>query len=235
VTSGLLLAGWGAALADQTQPTLTTPQVSGAPPADQQRNFAARVLGHAEHVGSEVFQQMGKTYRPPKLILFHGETASACGLIRAATGPFYCAGNHSIYLERNFFQELSDRYGASGDFARAFVIAQQVGDHVQNQLGLVDEIQRKTAGASERVRNEVSVRQEPQADSLAGVWGNSAARRGLIDASDVESGIATAKAMGDDRMQQRAKGSAVSETFTHGSSEQRARWFKIGLDPACER
>jgi predicted metalloprotease len=163
-------------------------------------------------------------------VLFHGQVASACGLSSAAVGPFYCPGDRDVYLDLGFFQELSQRFGAPGDFARAYVIAHEVGHHVQNQLGLMDEVQRRVAGAPERVRNQMSVRQELQADCLAGVWGHSAAKRGLIDQRDVEQGIAAAMAVGDDRLQRRAQGYVVPEAFTHGSSEQRARWFRIGLE-----
>ena len=201
----------------------------GSVQADPQREFVARVLGDTEDVWGSTFQQLGTRYAPPKLVLYHGQVASACGLGSAAMGPFYCPGDRIVYLDMSFFQELTQRFGAPGDFARAYVIAHEVGHHVQNQLGLMDEVQRKTANASERVRNEVSVRQELQADCLAGVWGASAAKRGLIDASDVESGISAAMAVGDDRLQKRSQGYVVPEAFTHGSSAQRAQWFKVGL------
>jgi predicted metalloprotease len=197
--------------------------------ADPQREFVARVLGDTEDVWSGIFRQMGARYEPPKLVLYRGQVGSACGLSSAAMGPFYCPGDQDVYLDLSFFQELSQRFGAPGDFARAYVIAHEIGHHVQNQLGLMGEVQRRTAGASERVRNELSVRQELQADCFAGVWGYSAARRNLIDASDVESGIAAAMAVGDDRLQKRAQGYVVPEAFTHGSSAQRAQWFKVGL------
>jgi predicted metalloprotease len=180
-------------------------------------------------VWSGIFRQMGARYEPPKLVLYRGQVGSACGLSSAAMGPFYCPGDQDVYLDLSFFQELSQRFGAPGDFARAYVIAHEIGHHVQNQLGLMGEVQRRTAGASARVRNELSVRQELQADCFAGVWGYSAARRNLIDASDVESGIAAAMAVGDDRLQKRAQGYVVPEAFTHGSSAQRAQWFKVGL------
>jgi predicted metalloprotease len=217
-------------------PTVQTQSVTPAapPPAprvqtDPQREFVARVLGDTEDVWSEVFQKLGGTYERPKLVLFHGQVGSACGLSSAAMGPFYCPGDRQVYLDLSFFQELSQRFGAPGDFARAYVIAHEVGHHVQNQLGVMDDVRRRVAGGSERLRNEMSVRQELQADCLAGVWGNSAAKRHLIDASDVEAGIAAAMAVGDDRLQQQARGYVVPEQFTHGSSEQRAKWFKIGL------
>jgi uncharacterized protein len=222
-----LLGGGGGGPVIQTQAPQTTP----AKPAgsDPQTEFVARVLGDTEDVWGNVFKQLGTTYQPPKLVLFRGEVSSACGFASAAMGPFYCPGDRHVYLDLSFFQELSQRFGAPGDFARAYVIAHEIGHHVQNQLGLMDEVRQKTGNASERVRNDMSVRQELQADCLAGVWGNSAAKRGLIDASDVESGIGAAMAVGDDRMQKQSRGYVVPEAFTHGSSAQRAKWFKIGL------
>jgi len=218
-------------------PSVQTQSVSPATPApgpgaqaDPQEEFVARVLGDTEDVWDGVFQQLGTRYQRPKLELYTGQTRTrGCGLGEAAMGPFYCPGDQKVYLDMSFFQELSQRFGAPGDFARAYVIAHEIGHHVQNQLGLMDEVQRKTANAPERVRNQVSVLQELQADCFAGVWGNSAAKRGLIDAKDVESGIAAAMAVGDDRIQQQSRGYVVPEAFTHGSSQQRAQWFRIGL------
>jgi len=218
-------------------PSVQTQSVSPATPApgpgaqaDPQEEFVARVLGDTEDVWDGVFQQLGTRYKRPKLELYTGQTRTrGCGLGEAAMGPFYCPGDQKVYLDMSFFQELSQRFGAPGDFARAYVIAHEIGHHVQNQLGLMDEVQRKTANAPERVRNQVSVLQELQADCFAGVWGNSAAKRGLIDAKDVESGIAAAMAVGDDRIQQQSRGYVVPEAFTHGSSQQRAQWFRIGL------
>ena len=163
-------------------------------------------------------------------MLFRGQVGSACGLASAATGPFYCPGDRDVYLDLEFFQELSQRFAVQGDFARAYVIAHEVGHHVQNQLGLMTQFQQKAEGASDAARNALSVRQELQADCFAGVWGHSAQQRGLIDAKDVESGIAAATAVGDDRLQQSSRGRVVPESFTHGTSAQRVRWFKAGLD-----
>jgi predicted metalloprotease len=227
----LISGDGGGGPAVQTQSLSPATQApGGGAQADPQREFVARVLGDTEDVWGGTFQQLGTRYVPPKLVLYHGQVGSACGLGSAAMGPFYCPGDRIVYLDLAFFQELTQRFGAPGDFARAYVIAHEVGHHVQNQLGLMDEIQRKTASSSERVRNEVSVRQELQADCLAGVWGASAAKRGLIDARDVESGINAAMAVGDDRLQKQSQGYVVPEAFTHGSSEQRARWFKVGLN-----
>jgi len=226
----LALLGGGEAPTVQTQSLPPAGSGTGAAEtADPQKRFVSKVLGDTEDVWGSIFQQMGTRYDPPKLHLYSGYVQSACGQGQAAMGPFYCPGDQKVYLDMSFFQELSQRFGAPGDFARAYVIAHEIGHHVQNQLGLMDEVQRKTANAPERVRNEVSVRQELQADCLAGVWGYSAAKRGLIDAKDVEAGIAAAMAVGDDRIQQQSRGYVVPEAFTHGSSQQRAQWFKVGL------
>jgi len=202
---------------------------SGQPSADPQRRFVAKVLGDTEDVWGEIFRQHGAKYQPPKLVLFDGRVGSACGLASEAMGPFYCPGDQDVYLDLSFFQELSQRFGAPGEFARAYVVAHEIGHHVQNQLGLLDDGQRG-AGASGRTRNQASVLTELQADCLAGVWGHSAAQRGLIDAHDIESGIGAAMAVGDDRIQKQTQGYVVPEAFTHGSSAQRAQAFKIGLE-----
>jgi predicted metalloprotease len=228
-----LLTDGGAPTQTQSQgPMPTAPSApSGAgSPRDEQKEFVARVLGDTEDVWSGIFQQRGGQYQPPKLVLFRGQAASACGLASAATGPFYCPGDRDVYLDLAFFQELSQRFGAPGDFARAYVIAHEVGHHVQNQLGLMAQVQQKSANASDSVRNALSVRTELQADCYAGIWGHSAQQRGLIDTKDVESGLAAASAVGDDRLQQRSRGYVVPESFTHGTSAQRSRWFKAGLD-----
>jgi len=227
-----LLTDSGAPTQSQTQREAPAP--SGPPransPRDEQKELVAHVLGDTEDVWTSVFQQRGGHYQPPKLVLFRGQVDSACGLASAATGPFYCPGDRDVYLDLAFFQELSRRFGAPGDFARAYVIAHEVGHHVQNQLGLMAQVQQKSAGASDNARNALSVRQELQADCFAGIWGHSAQQRGLIDAKDVESGIAAASAVGDDRLQQRSRGYVVPESFTHDTSAQRVRWFKSGLD-----
>ena len=227
-----LLTDSGAPTQSQTQRESPAPSgpVGANSPRDEQKEFVAHVLGDTEDVWTSVFQQRGGHYQPPKLVLFRGQVGSACGLASAATGPFYCPGDRDVYLDLAFFQELSRRFGAPGDFARAYVIAHEVGHHVQNQLGLMAQVQQKSAGASDIARNALSVRQELQADCFAGVWGHSAQQRGLIDAKDVESGIAAASAVGDDRLQQRSRGYVVPESFTHGTSAQRVRWFKSGLD-----
>ena len=223
-----LLTGDGGGPVVQTQ---APPTATRAPAAnDPQTEFVARVLGDTEDVWGGIFQQMGTRYQPPKLTLYRGQIASACGFSSAAAGPFYCPGDRKVYLDLSFFQELSQRFGAPGDFARAYVIAHEVGHHVQNQLGLMDAAQKKMASAPDRARNDMSVRIELQADCLAGVWGHSSMQRNIIDAKDVEAGIAAAAAVGDDRIQKQSRGYVVPEGFTHGSSAQRVTWFRTGLD-----
>jgi uncharacterized protein len=223
-----LLGGGGGPTVEMQAPAPTSP--SGQPTVkDKQKDFVAAILGDTEDVWGGIFQKLGTRYDPPKLTLFRGQVNSACGLASAAMGPFYCPADQRVYLDLAFFDELSQRFGAPGDFARAYVVAHEIGHHVQNQLGLMDEVQKRSGNASESVRNALSVRQELQADCLAGVWGHSAAARGALDASDIEAGIAAASAVGDDRMQKQSRGYVSPESFTHGSSAQRARWFKTGL------
>ena len=223
-----LLTGDGGGPVVQTQAPPTTTRAPAA--NDPQTEFGARVLGDTEDVWGGIFQQMGTRYQPPKLTLYRGQIASACGFSSAAAGPFYCPGDRKVYLDLSFFQELSQRFGAPGDFARAYVIAHEIGHHVQNQLGLMEAAQQKMANASDRSRNDMSVRLELQADCLAGVWGHSSMQRNIIDAKDVESGMAAAAAVGDDRIQKQTRGYVVPEGFTHGSSAQRVKWFRTGLD-----
>ena len=228
-----LLMGDGGGPVVQTQ---APPTATRAPAAnDPQTEFVSRVLGDTEDVWGGIFQKMGTRYQAPKLTLYHGQIASACGFSSAAAGPFYCPGDRKVYLDLSFFQELSQRFGALGDFARAYVIAHEIGHHVQNQLGLMDAAQQRMASSSDRSRNDMSVRLELQADCLAGVWGHSSMQRNIIDAKDVESGIAAAAAVGDDRIQKQTRGYVVPEGFTHGSSAQRVKWFRTGLDSGDPR
>ena len=213
-------------------PTAQAP-AQGPPSAqvqkDPQRDFVRAILGDTEDFWGAELARHGARYQPPKLTLFHGQVSSACGFASAAMGPFYCPGDERVYLDLRFFEELSQRFGAPGDFARAYVIAHEIGHHVQNQLGLMRGVQQRSENASERVRNALSVRQELQADCLAGVWGHSAQQRGALDTRDIEQGLAAAASVGDDRVQQQSRGYAVPESFTHGSSTQRVKWFRIGL------
>jgi predicted metalloprotease len=197
--------------------------------ADPYREFSARVLGDTEDVWGAVFQAMGQKYVPPKMVLYRGVTSSACGRANAAVGPFYCPADHDLYLDTQFFNELHTRFGAPGDFAQAYVIAHEVGHHVQNLVGTMRQFEQQTARMDDRSRNAMSVRLELQADCYAGVWAFYAQQRKLIDLSDIEGGLKAASAVGDDKLQQQSRGYVVPDSFTHGSSAQRVRWFKTGL------
>ena len=213
-------------------PTQSAPAPSASAPgaSDEIKEFIARVLGDTEDTWSALFKKMGREYRPPKLVLFRGAVDSACGLASSAAGPFYCSPNDRVYLDRSFFEELSKRFGAPGEFARAYVIAHEVGHHVQNQLGITGKVAQQRGRASEARSNALSVLVELQADCFAGIWGHYAKQRGLLDPGDVQAGLAAAAAIGDDRIQQQSQGRVSPESFTHGSSAQRVRWFRSGLD-----
>ena len=173
---------------------------------------------------------MGARYEAPRLVLFRGATQSACGRASASTGPFYCSADRELYLDTAFFDELSRRFGAPGDFAQAYVIAHEVGHHVQNLTGTMKMVDQKMQGTDARGRNALSVRLELQADCYAGIWGYFAQKRNKLEAGDLEEGFNAAAAVGDDSIQKRAQGYVVPESFTHGSAEQRLRWFKTGLE-----
>jgi predicted metalloprotease len=195
---------------------------------DQRGEFAARVLGDTETFWTQTFAAAGQRYTPPRLVLFRGGTRSACGSASAASGPFYCPGDREVYLDTSFFDELRSRFGAPGDFASAYVIAHEVGHHVQNLLGTMQKFDAQASRMDARGRNALSVRLELQADCFAGVWGASANKRGLLEPGDVEEGIRAAQAVGDDTIMKRTQGVVVPDAFTHGSAEQRTRWFKTG-------
>ena len=205
------------------------PAQPGQHPSDQRGDFVTRVLGDTEDTWNAVFQQNGARYTAPRLVLYNGRTPSACGTANSAVGPFYCPNDRKVYLDTAFFDELRSRFGAPGDFAAAYVIAHEVGHHVQNLLGTMERFDARAAQSDSRTRNALSVRLELQADCYAGVWGARARQRGLIDTNDIDAGIRAAEAVGDDRIQRRTQGVVVPDAFTHGSAEQRARWFKTGL------
>jgi predicted metalloprotease len=201
------------------------------PPVDDpQADFIRAVLGDTEDTWSRLFSQGGGTYEPPRLVLFSGAVQSACGQASAAVGPFYCPPDRQVYLDLQFFQELSERFGAPGEFARAYVIAHEIGHHVQNLLGISERVQRQRQRLDQVSGNALSVRLELQADCYAGVWGHSAARRNFLEPGDVEAALKAASAIGDDRLQRQSRGVVVPESFTHGSSAQRVQWFRTGLD-----
>ena len=202
-----------------------------APPTnDPQTEFVRAVLGDQEDTWNKLFQDMGGQYEPPRLILFREAVQSACGFASAAVGPFYCPRDKQVYLDLGFFDELSRRFGAPGDFASAYVIAHEVGHHVQNLTGIAEKVMQQRSRVSEESGNELSVRQELQADCFAGVWGHYAQQRNVLEAGDVDEALNAAAQIGDDRMQMESKGYVSPESFTHGSSEQRARWFRTGLE-----
>jgi predicted metalloprotease len=224
-----LLSGGGIQIPRQTE----TPTQTGEVANDEMKDFVARVLGSTERVWTEKFQAMGRRYDPPSVVLFSNSIQSACGRAQAAVGPFYCPPDQKVYIDLSFFEELQSRFGATGDFAQAYVIAHEVGHHVQKLLGIADKVTQARMQAPEAEANDLSVRMELQADCLAGVWAKSADDSAqILEAGDIEEGLNAASAIGDDRLQKRSQGYVVPESFTHGSSEQRVRWFKRGLDTA---
>lgn len=212
--------------AGQAGPTGDAP----TPPADdRQAQMVSAVLADTEDTWRRIFRDNGGTYADPQLVIFDGQVRSACGMASAAIGPFYCPSDRSVYLDMSFFRDLEQRFQAPGEFAQAYVIAHEVGHHVQTLLGVSSRVHAARSRASEAEANELSVRQELQADCYAGVWANHAARRDWLEDGDVEAGLRAAAAIGDDRMQKQSQGYVVPESFTHGSSEQRQRWLRIGL------
>ncbi|HEX8210639.1 MAG TPA: neutral zinc metallopeptidase [Longimicrobium sp.] len=203
----------------------------GGPPAnDEARQFVGAVLADTEDTWNPIFREMGRDYVEPSLVLFTGAEQTACGTGQSAMGPFYCPGDQKVYIDLAFYDDLARMSGAKGDndFAQAYVIAHEVGHHVQHQLGIADRVDAAQRGAREEEANALSVRLELQADCFAGVWGNKTAYQ--LEAGDVEEALAAATAIGDDRLQQKSQGRIVPESFTHGSSAQRVRWFRRGLD-----
>ena len=208
---------------EETAPT-------GAPANDPQAQFISVVLKSTEDVWTQIFDERGARYEPPVLVLFTDATQSACGLGQSAMGPFYCPRDRKVYLDLSFFQELEARFGAPGDFARAYVVAHEVGHHVQTLTGLSDRVSAAREQQDRAGGNALSVRQELQADCYAGVWGRYAAQQNLLEPGDAEEGLRAAAAIGDDRLQQQSQGRVVPESFTHGSSAQRVEWLKRGME-----
>jgi hypothetical protein len=211
--------------------SVSTEQTTSPAANDDMRNFVAVVLAETEDVWKETFQNAGRTYEEPKLVLFSGAVESACGMADAAVGPFYCPADHKVYLDLVFFEDLHSRFGASGDFAQAYVIAHEIGHHVQTQLGIIQKVNAMQARADRTDRNKLNVMLELQADCLAGMWAHQAQKkRNILEAGDIKEGLNAASAVGDDRIQKRTQGYVVPDGFTHGSSAQRVRWFKRGLE-----
>lgn len=221
-------------LLQQVAPTTNSLDPSGAPgefSAEEQElaDFSSAVLADTEDTWRILFERMGGTYREPTLVLFSGAVQSACGFAQSAVGPFYCPGDENVYLDLSFFEDLRSRLGAPGDFAQAYVIAHEIGHHVQQLLGVMDQVDAMRRGASEEEANAITVRLELQADFLAGVWAHHAQQaRQILEEGDIEEALNAASQIGDDRLQMETRGYIVPDAFTHGTSEQRARWFLRG-------
>jgi predicted metalloprotease len=203
---------------------------STTPEEEERKQFVATVLANTEDVWTDLFRQSGRQYRAPKLVLFGGQVESACGVAGAAVGPFYCPGDEKVYLDLSFLSELHTRFRAPGDFAEAYVIAHEVGHHIQRLLGTMQKVDAARGRLGEEENNQLSVRLELQADFLAGVWAHYAQKKGVLEAGDMEEALGAASAVGDDRLQREAQGYAVPDSFTHGTSEQRIRWFRKGFE-----
>ncbi|QPN28942.1 zinc metallopeptidase [Brucella sp. BO2] len=214
----------------QTQGTGRTVAEGGTIANDETTQFARTVLAETEDVWSGIFQSRGQTYTPPTMVLFSGQVRSACGYASAASGPFYCPGDRKLYIDLSFYKELANRFGASGDFAQAYVLAHEVGHHVQNLLGILPKFNQMRQQMSEAQANQMSVRVELQADCLAGVWGHYTDQKGILEAGDLEEALNAAHQIGDDTLQRRSQGYVVPESFNHGTSAQRAKWFQRGFD-----
>ena len=208
-----------------SSPTQTTSQ-----PKDEMGQFVSVVLADTEDTWKPLFRKMGRNYREPKLVLFENAVQSACGYASSAVGPFYCPPDQKVYLDVSFFRDLKNKLGAPGDFAQAYVFAHEVGHHVQNLMGISDEVRRVQNRVGQVQANQLSVRLELQADCFAGIWAHHAQRqRQIIEQGDVQEAMNAAASIGDDRLQKQAKGYVVPESFTHGSSAQRVKWFKTGI------
>jgi len=216
---------------DTGAPAPSAPARPATTSNDPGREFVAVVLADTEETWGELFSASGKRYREPTLVLFSGAVQSACGFAQAAVGPFYCPGDAKVYIDLSFYDDLARRFGAPGDFAQAYVIAHEIGHHVQNLLGITERVHAMQQRTSREQANALSVRLELQADCLAGVWAHHAERaRDLLERGDIEEGLRAAAAIGDDRLQERSRGYVAPDSFTHGSSEQRVRWFRRGIE-----
>ncbi|MFC5480957.1 neutral zinc metallopeptidase [Massilia suwonensis] len=221
-----MLGGGGGPAPQVQQRDPNAPQAN-----DRETRFVRTVLGYTEDAWTPIFASQNATYRPPTLVLFEGRTPTACGTGNSATGPFYCPGDQKVYIDLSFFRLMQERFHVGGEFAQAYVIAHEVGHHVQKLIGVSDQVHNAQQRASETEGNALSVRLELQADCFAGVWANRTQQKeAFLEAGDVESALATATAIGDDTLQRQSRGTVVPDSFTHGSSEQRVRWFKRGLE-----
>jgi predicted metalloprotease len=217
-------------VAEQVAPQRETGEVPKGAPADEMGQFVSKVLGSTEDVWGGIFQQSNSQYRPPTLVLYDGQVSSACGMGQSAMGPFYCPGDEKLYLDFAFFRDLQTRFSAPGDFAQAYVIAHEVGHHVQKLTGALQKLEAARGQVSQTEYNATSVRMELQADCYAGVWGYHAGTMNQLDDDDIAEALNAATAIGDDRLQKQTQGRIAPDSFTHGSSEQRVHWFKRGMD-----
>jgi len=202
----------------------------GNAPEDELKQFTSVVLAETEDVWTQLFQQAGRRYKEPTLSLFTEQTRSGCGAAGASTGPFYCSADEKVYIDLSFYRDLRTRIGAPGDFAQAYVIAHEVGHHIQHLLGTMEQVDAQQRRMGEASANRLSVMLELQADFYAGVWAHYAERRGIIEPGDIEEALNAATAIGDDRLQKRSQGYVVPDSFTHGTSAQRVRWFRKGFE-----
>src|SRR5689334_3540757 len=214
----------------EDQPTQVQTSRPQNPQEEELKQFVSVVLGKTEDVWHDIFRQNGREYREPKLVLFTDRVRSACGITGSAVGPFYCPGDEKVYIDLSFYQELRQRFNAPGDFAQAYVVAHEVGHHVQKLLGISERVERLQQQANEVEANQLSVRLELQAAFFAGVFARYVQNQGLLEAGDVDEALRAASAVGDDQIQKRTAGYVVPDSFTHGTSEQRLRWFKKGYD-----
>jgi hypothetical protein len=222
------LLGGGSAGSSQPVP-VPGPRVAGAPATDRTTQLVSFVLDDVQKTWTQEFAKMNKPYEHAKLVLFNDVTGSGCGTAESATGPFYCPADHKVYIDLGFYQELKDRFGAPGEFAQAYVLAHEIGHHVQNLLGIDGQV-RHLQSSRPGSRNALSVKLELQADCLAGVWAHSTSERGIVENGDIQSALSAAAAVGDDRLQKMATGTVRPESWTHGSSAQREKWFQTGFD-----
>jgi len=225
-----LIGGMGGGSVVQA-PAPSAPGQQGVPPADPGARFVSTVLASTEDAWTEVFRRGGAEYRPPRLVMFSDATQTACGVGQSAAGPFYCPEDQTVYIDLSFYQMLQQRFKAPGDFAQAYVVAHEVGHHVQNLIGTMGKVQSQRQRMSERQYNQLSVRLELQADCYAGVWARQSQQaKNWLEEGDVEEGLNAASQIGDDMMQKRTQGMVVPDAFTHGSSKQRVHWFRVGME-----
>lgn len=208
----------------------TQSQQVNSPEDNQMAKFTSVILASTEDTWSQLFQKMGKQYQDPKLVLYRGATRTGCGTGQSVMGPFYCPADKTVYIDLSFYQEMKDKLGADGDFAQGYVVAHEVGHHVQNLLGIEPKIRQMQQGASKAEQNRLSVKMELQADCFAGVWGHFMQNQQVLEQGDLEEALNAAQAIGDDRLQQQSQGRVIPDSFTHGTSEQRYTWFKRGFD-----